>query len=152
MLAPGKPDFADLTPPSTVESRWRVKERIEAEGGVRSASMRSFTRQRLSTVVKRGVPIRVTCKEACGISIALSVDRTTARRLKLDSRTSPVVIATATAKRHNAGTSQLRAKFTKPAKAALAKSKRGVIVMTQVLVSDASGNGTLLSRRTTFVH
>ena len=132
VLAPGKADFADLTPPS--------------------ASMRSFTRQRLSTVVKRGVPIRVTCKEACGISIALSVDRTTARRLKLDSRTSPVVIATATAKRHNAGTSQLRAKFTKPAKAALAKSKRGVIVMTQVLVSDASGNGTLLSRRTTFVH
>ena len=40
-------------------------------------------------------PVRVTCKEACGISVALSVDRTTARRLKLDARTSPVVIATA---------------------------------------------------------
>ena len=75
----GQGDFADLTPPS--------------------ASMRSFTRQRLATVVNRGVPIRVTCKEACGISVALSVDRTTARRLKLDSRVSPVIIATASAQR-----------------------------------------------------
>ena len=36
VLAPGTANFADLTPPS--------------------ASMRSFTRQRLATVVKRGVP------------------------------------------------------------------------------------------------
>ena len=30
-------------------------------------------------------------------------------------------------------------------------SKRGVMAKTQVLVSDASGNGTLLSRRVTLV-
>jgi hypothetical protein len=131
VLAPGPANFADLTPPS--------------------ASMRSFTRQRLATVVKRGVPIRVTCKEACGISVALSVDRTTARRLKLDSRVTPVIIGTATAQRRSAGTTQLRVKFTKRAKAALAKSKRGVVATTQVLVSDASGNGTLLSRHVTLV-
>jgi hypothetical protein len=131
VLAPGPANFADLTPPS--------------------ASMRSFTRQRLATVVKRGVPIRVTCKEACGISVALSVDRTTARRLKLDSRVTPVIIATATAQRRGAGTTEIRAKFTKRAKAALAKSKRGVVATTQVLVSDASGNGTLLSRHVTLV-
>ncbi len=131
VLAPGKANFADLTPPS--------------------ASMRSFTRQRLATVINRGVPIRVTCKEACGISVALSVDRTTARRLKLDSRVTPVIIATATAQRRGAGTTQLRVKFTKRAKAALEKSKRGVVATTQVLVSDASGNGTLLSRHVTLV-
>jgi len=131
VLAPGKADFADLTPPS--------------------AAMRSFTRQRLATVANRGVPLRVTCKEACGISVALSVDRTTARRLKLDSRVSPVVIATASAQRRGAGTTQLRVKFTKKAGAALKKSKRSVVATAQVLVSDASGNGTLLSRHVTFV-
>ncbi len=40
-------------------------------------------------------------------------------------------------------------KFTKKAAAALKKSKRGVVATTQVLVSDASGNGTLLSRHVT---
>ena len=132
ILAPGKADFADLTPPG--------------------ASMRSFTRQRLATVVKRGVPVRVTCKEACGISVALSVDRMTAKRLKLDARTSPVVVATGSAKRSSAGTTLMRVKFTKPARAAIKKSKRGVVMTTQVLVSDASGNGTLLSRHVTLVH
>jgi hypothetical protein len=131
ILAPGKADFADLTPPS--------------------ASMRSFTRQRLATVLKRGVPVRVTCKEACGISVALSVDRTTAKRLKLDARTSPVVVATGSAKRSSAGTTLMRVKFTKAAQKAMNKTKRGVVMTTQVLVSDASGNGTLLSRHVTLV-
>jgi hypothetical protein len=63
----------------------------------------------------------------------------------------PVVIATATAQRRAAGTTQLRVKFTKKAKAALKKSKRSVVATTQVLVSDASGNGTLLSRHVTLV-
>jgi hypothetical protein len=131
VLAPGKANFADLTPPS--------------------ASMRSFTRQRIKTVLNKGVPVRVTCKEACGISVALSVDRMTAKRLKLDARTSPVVVATGSAKRSSAGTTLMRVKFTKAAQKAMKKSKRGVVMTTQVLVSDASGNGTLLSRHVTFV-
>jgi hypothetical protein len=131
VLAPGKANIADLTPPS--------------------ASMRSFTRQRLKTVAVKGVPVRVSCQEACGISVALSVDRKTARRLKLDARSTPVVVATATAKRAAAGTTVLRAKFTKKARPALQRSKRAVTMTTQVLVSDASGNGTLLSRRVTLV-
>ena len=131
VLAPGKANFADLTPPT--------------------ASIRSFTRQRLKTVAVKGVPIRVSCQEACGISIALSVDRKTARRLKLDSRQSPVVIATATAKRATAGTTILRVKFLKRVRPALQRSKHAVTMTTQVLVSDASGNGTLLSRRVTLV-
>jgi hemolysin type calcium-binding protein len=132
VLAPGKADFADLTPPA--------------------ASMRSFTRQRLHTVLTKGVPIRVTCKEACGISVALSVDTKTARRLKLDARKGPVVVATASARRAIAGTTVLHVRFTKPARAAMKKSKRGIVATTQVLVSDASGNGTLLSRHVTLVH
>jgi RTX calcium-binding nonapeptide repeat (4 copies) len=131
VLAPGKADIKDLTPPG--------------------ASMRSFTRQRLKTVADKGVPMRVRCQEACGISIALSVDRKTARRLKLDSRTAPVVIATATAKRATAGTTLLRVKFLKRVRPALKRSRRAVAMTTQVLVSDSSGNGTLLSRRVTLV-
>jgi hypothetical protein len=131
VLAPGKANFADLTPPS--------------------ASMRSFSRQRLKTVVTRGVPVRVSCQEACGISVAISVNRTTARRLKLDARVSPVIIGTALAQRVSAGTSQLRVKFTKRTRAAIRKSKRSFLTTTQVLVSDASGNGTLLTRQVTLV-
>ena len=132
VLAPGKADIADLTPPG--------------------AAMRTFSRQRIPTVLTRGgVRVRVTCKEACGISIALSVDRATAKRLKLDARTSPVVVGTASATRVVAGNSVLRVKLTKQAKAALKASKRNVTANTQVLVSDASGNGTLLSRRVTLV-
>jgi Ca2+-binding RTX toxin-like protein len=133
VLAPGPANAADLTPPG--------------------AAMRSANRQRVGTILKRGgrVPVRVTCQEACGISVALSVDRTTAKRLKLDSRTSPVVIGTASAKRALAGSSVLRVKLTSKAKAGLKTAKRNTIVTTQVLVSDASGNGTLLSRHITLV-
>jgi hypothetical protein len=131
VLAPGAANFADLTPPS--------------------ASMRSFSRQRARTVAKRGIPVRVSCREACGISVAISVDRRTARRLKLDARVSPVIIGTALAQRASAGTSQLRVKLTKRARAAMLKTKRSVRTTTQVLVSDASGNGTLLTRGVTLV-
>src|SRR3954447_8824504 len=131
VLAPGKADIADLTPPG--------------------AAMRTFIRQRISTALARGVRVRVTCKEACGISVALSVDRATAKRLKLDTRTSPVVIGTATATRIVAGASVLRVKLPKKMQAALKSSTRSVTTNFQVLVSDASGNGTLLSRHVTLV-
>jgi hypothetical protein len=131
VLAPGKPDITDLIPPR--------------------AAMRSASRHRIATILKRGVPVRVTCQESCGISVALSVDRTAAKRLKLDARTSPVVIGTATATRTLAGSSVLRVKLTKKAKAAFKKSKRSVVSNTQVLVSDATGNGTLLQRHVTLV-
>ena len=130
-LAPGKADFADLTPPgasmrSSPASAWRRWS---------SAASRSGSRARR----RAGSPSR-------------SVDRMTAKRLKLDARTSPVVVATGSAKRSSAGTTLMRVKFTKPARAAIKKSKRGVVMTTQVLVSDASGNGTLLSRHVTLVH
>jgi RTX calcium-binding nonapeptide repeat (4 copies) len=131
VLAPGKANFADLTPPA--------------------AAMRTFIRQRIPTALTRGVRVRVTCKEACGISVALSVDRATAKRLKLDTRTSPVVIGTATATRIVAGASVLRVKLPKKMQAALKSSTRSVTTNFQVLVSDASGNGTLLSRHVTLV-
>jgi hypothetical protein len=50
-----------------------------------------------------------------------------------------------------AGNSVLKVKLTKQAKAALKASKRNVTANTQVLVSDASGNGTLLSRHVMLV-
>ena len=114
--------------------------------------MRSFTRQRLATVANRGVPLRVTCKEACGISVAAlgRSDHGAAAEARLarepgHHRHGERAAALERARR------SLRVKFTKKAAAALKKSKRGVVATTQVLVSDASGNGTLLSRHVTFV-
>jgi hypothetical protein len=129
--APGPANTADLTPPHVL--------------------MRAFSRHRIATVLRRGVPIRVSCEEACGISVALSVSRTAARRLKLDARQGAVVIGTAIARRATAGTTQLRVKLTKSARAGLKRSRGSVPTTTQVLVSDASGNGTLLTRRVTLV-
>jgi RTX calcium-binding nonapeptide repeat (4 copies) len=130
VLAPGVANPADLTPPK--------------------ASMRTASRQRLRTVVARGVPVRVTCGEACGVSIALSIERATARRLGLDARVGPVVVGTATAKRSVAGSVQLRVRFIKKTRARLRRGRR-IVLTAQVLVSDASGNGTLLTRRVTLV-
>jgi Ca2+-binding RTX toxin-like protein len=130
VLAPGIANPSDLTPPS--------------------ATLRKVARQRLRTVLARGVPLQVACAEACGVSIALSVERAAARRLKLDARSSPVVVATGTARRATAGAVRVRAKFTRRAKTALRRSHR-LTLTAQVLVSDASGNGTLLTRRVTVV-
>src|SRR4051794_35886111 len=130
VLAPGVANPRDLTPPK--------------------ASVRTATRQKLGTVLKRGVPLRVTCAEACGVSIALSIQRTAARRLGLDARVGPVVVGTATAKRSVAGSVRTRVKFLKKSKSGLRRGRR-VALTAQVLVSDASGNGTLLQRRVTLV-
>jgi RTX calcium-binding nonapeptide repeat (4 copies) len=130
VLAPGVATPADLTPPG--------------------ATLRRIARQRLRAVLAKGVPLRVSCAEACGVSVALSVERATARRLGLDSRVAPVVVATGTARRTAAGTVRVRAKFTRRAKTALRRSRRTTLTV-QALVSDASGNGTLLTRRVTVV-
>jgi RTX calcium-binding nonapeptide repeat (4 copies) len=130
VLAPGVANPSDLTPPG--------------------ATLRKIGRQRLRAVLARGVPLQVACAEACGVSIALSVERAAARRLGLDSRSSPVVVATGTARRSTAGPVRVRAKFTRRAKTALRRSRR-LTLTAQVLVSDASGNGTLLTRRFTLV-
>jgi hemolysin type calcium-binding protein len=132
VLAPGPANPKDLTPPS--------------------ASFSVLARRQIHTALtSKAVKVRVTCSEACGISIALSVDRPTAKRLGLNGPTSPVVIGTGSATRTFAGTSTVPVKFTKRARTALRKSTRSVTTATQVLVSDASGNGTLLSRRITLV-
>ena len=130
--APGPANPKDLTPPS--------------------ASFSVLARRLIHTALtNKALTVRVRCSEACGISIALSVDAATAKRLGLDPRTAPVVVGTGSATRTFAGRSDVRVKFTKRARAALRKTRRNVTTTTQVLVSDASGNGTLLSRRITLV-
>jgi hypothetical protein len=130
VLAPGVANPADLTPPS--------------------ATLKQIARVKLRTALARGVPLDVSCAEACGVSISLSVERRTARRLGLDARFPPVVVATVLARRASPGPVRVRARFTKKAKAALRRSRR-VTLTAQALVSDASGNGTLLTRRVTLV-
>jgi len=128
VLADGVAAPGDRTPPS-------------ARLGVR-------TRQLLANVLARGVLVPVSCSESCGISVAVVLDRTTAKRLDLAGRAGPAVIATATARMAGAGSKRLRARLTKNARRAL-RGQRTVRVTVQSLVSDAAGNGTLLQRRVT---
>ena len=130
--APGPVDVADLTPPS--------------------AQFSVLARRQIHTALtNKAVKLRVTCGEACGISIALSVDQATAKRIGVAGPTSPVVIGTGSASRALAGTSTVSVKFTNRARVGLQQTRRNVTAAVQVLVSDASGNGTLLARRVTLV-
>jgi hypothetical protein len=130
--APVLPDAAptpgDLTPPS--------------------ARMRIAVRQRLVNVLARGISVPVSCSESCGISVAVLLDRTTAKKLDLAGRAGPAVLATATARLAKPGSRLLRARLTQRARRAL-RTRRSVRVTVQTLISDASGNGTLLQRRVT---
>jgi hypothetical protein len=132
VLAPGPANPADLTPPS--------------------AAFSVLARRQIHTALtSKALKLRVTCGEGCGISIALSVDQATAKRLGIAGPTSPVVIGTGSGARAIAGTSTVRVKFTKRARTGLQKARRNVTTTAQVLVSDSSGNGTLLARRITLV-
>jgi hypothetical protein len=127
--APGVANPADLTPPA--------------------ASLRTAIRQRIATVRVRGVSLRVACTESCGVSAALALERTAARRLGL-ARSGGAVMGTAKARRATPGAVRLRVKLNRRARTALRRTRR-LAVTVQVLVSDASGNGTLLQRRIALV-
>jgi hypothetical protein len=113
-----------------------------------SARMGIAIRQRLVNVLARGVSVPVRCSESCGISVAILLDRKTARRYDLAGRAGPAVIGTATARLATAGSRRLRVRLTRNARRALRRAK-SVRVTVQSLVSDAAGNGTLLQRRVT---
>jgi hypothetical protein len=113
-----------------------------------SARLVAPIRQRLATVLARGVFVPVSCSESCGISVAVLLDRQTARKLDLAGRAGPAVLGTATARVATAGSRSLRARLTQRARRAL-RPVKSVRVTVQVLVSDAAGNGTLLQRRIT---
>jgi hypothetical protein len=147
--APSSPTPAKTpAPPATVLPVQVLAPGIAAPRDVRApaAYVRSSSRQRLKTVLTRGLLVPVGCGESCGVSVNVLLDRKVARRLDLAGRTGPAVIGTATARLSAAGRRTLRVKLTQDARRALRKSK-SVAVTLQVLVSDAAGNATLLQRR-----
>jgi Ca2+-binding RTX toxin-like protein len=128
--APGAADPSDLTPPT--------------------ASLRAAIRQKVKTVRARGVALRIACDEACGISAALALARPAAKRLGLARSTGGAVLGARRARRATPGIVHMRVRLSAKARTALRKARR-VTITAQALVSDASGNGTLLQRRVTLV-
>jgi hypothetical protein len=122
------PDPRDITPPS--------------------ATLGVAARQKLRSVLRFGMPVPVTCTESCGISAALVLARPAARRLGLAGRSGPATLSLGSSTRTTPGTSTLRVRLGKKAGAAL-RRRRTTFVTVQVLVSDHSGNATLLQRRVT---
>jgi hypothetical protein len=113
-----------------------------------SARLGALAGQRMATVLTRGMLVPVRCAESCGVSVAVVLDRRTAKRLDLAGRAGPSVIGTATAQIAGAGSKRLRVRLTQRARRALRPAKT-VRVTVQGLVSDAAGNGMLLQRRVT---
>jgi Ca2+-binding RTX toxin-like protein len=114
-----------------------------------SAVLRVGARGRISTVLSRGLAVPVVCGEACGISVAVVLDRPTALRLGLAGRSGPTILTLGSARRTLPGSSTVLVRLSRKARLALRRARRPVPLTVQALVSDGAGNGTLLQRRVT---
>jgi hypothetical protein len=82
------------------------------------------SRMKLATLRVNGVRARYQCARSCSIKGVLSIGPTGAKRWKLGGRGRSVTIARGQGRRTSAGTSTLRLKLTKRAKAALRRAPR----------------------------
>jgi len=106
-----------------------------AEGALR-LSVGITSRQRLRTLLRRGIRVRVRSSKAVTFAALLTVSRATARRLHLGRRT---VIGRATAKLSAGRRRVVRVRLTKAARRAL-RHARSLRVSVRVTASDAAGH------------
>lgn len=97
--------------------------------------------QKLASLLKKGLPVPVTCSEACTIDAGLALDAKTAKKLKL-----PKTVGTARASIASSGAKTLNVKLTEKAAKALKKTKR-FFVTVRLKVTDAAGNVAPVSPR-----
>jgi hypothetical protein len=91
-------------------------------------------RGKLRAVLRKGLRLALTSNEAGRVSVKLSVNRATARKLKLKRRTVGTLTSTT-----QAGRTTLVVRFTSKARKALRKATRVKLLVT-VRITDASGN------------
>jgi hypothetical protein len=114
-------------------------ERLTASRAVEGAlrlSVGITSRQRLRTLLRRGIRVRVRSSKAVTFAALLTVSRATARRLHLGRRT---VIGRATAKLSAGRRRVVRVRLTKAARRAL-RHARSLRVSVRVTASDAAGH------------
>ena len=92
---------------------------------------------KLAALLKSGLPVKVGCSETCTLTVVVTVDKATGKRLKLGSK---LELGRATGK---GGTVNVR--LSAKAKAAL-KRQRSVTVKVTITAVDAAGNRTVTTR------
>jgi hypothetical protein len=104
-----------------------------------SASAALAKAQKLAAALAKGLGLAITLDEAATVKVTLTVDKATARKLKLDPKAKKAVVVGTLTKSLSAGRSAVTVKLTAKARKALKKAKS---VKLGVLLSakDAAGN------------
>jgi hypothetical protein len=95
--------------------------------------------QKLPAVLKSGLKLGLTTDEACTATITVTVDKATARKLKLDRKAKKAVVVGTLTKALTAGKNAVTVKLTAKARKALKKAKK-VKLGVAVTAKDAAGN------------
>ena len=95
--------------------------------------------QKLPAVLKSGLKLGLTTDEACTATVTVTVDKATARKLKLDPKAKKAVVVGTLTKALAAGKNAVTVKLTAKARKALKKAK-SVKLGVAVAVKDAAGN------------
>jgi hypothetical protein len=107
------------------------------------ASTLKAPKERLKAALKHGVTAALTCSEACTAALALTLDRGTARKLKLGRK--PVVAGRATVT--FSGKRTVHIGLSRAARKALGRGHRSVTLKLTGTVTDAAGNRAALPPR-----
>jgi hypothetical protein len=103
-----------------------------------------IARTKLKALIAKGLPVKVSCNEACSFVLTLVLDQKTAKRVGLAAKS--VKVGSATGKLTAKGTKTVRVKLTRKAKRKLAKLTK-VTLSVSVNAKDAAGNKTQKTKR-----
>lgn len=138
--APGPP----TTPPASPEP---APQPAPTQPAV-TPSLRLAGTQSLASMRSRGLAFTAGCAAACTLSAVLTIDRASARKLKLAAASPPpVIIGRGSARTRGAGPVQLRIKLTTRARSRLARARS--VRMTLKLTTSANGRTSVVQRRLT---
>ena len=103
-----------------------------------------IARIKLAALSARGLPVKLTCSEACTYVVTLFVDTKTAKRVGLAAKN--VQVGRATGRLTTKGAKTVRVKLTRKARRKLAKLKK-VRLTVSVNAKDAAGNNALKAKK-----
>jgi len=106
----------------------------------------SVVRQRLTTVLRRGLRVSVGCHERCSIAARLWLDGRTAKRLGLSRRGKAAIVGRAGAALAAAGRRTSSVRLTRAAARRVARL-RSITLTLKTTVTDLAGNSRTVSRR-----
>lgn len=104
-----------------------------------------IAKTKLKSLLAKGLPVTVSCSEACKFVLSLIVDSKTAKKLHL-SRVATVGRASGTLT--TAGKKKVVVKLTKKAKKRIAKAKK-IVITVKTTATDAAGNRASKSKKVT---